>query len=70
MKKMIEIEESYCDLCGVDLETRNGHPYISEDEKDFCPDCAYKNGLITKKEWAHMNGIYWSDRKLKQLEVI
>lgn len=70
MKIKVEIEDMICDSCGVDIEARNGHPYASEGEKDFCPDCAYKRGLITKKEWAHMNGFYWSDRKLKQLEVI
>lgn len=70
MIKMIEIEERYCDSCGEDLETRNGHPYVSEGKEDYCLTCAYKKGLITKKEWAEGHGLYISDRKLKQLEVI
>jgi len=45
MIKMIKIEERYCDSCGEDLETRNGHPYISEDKEDYCFTCACKKGL-------------------------
>lgn len=72
MRKTItlEIEELYCDSCGIDLETKNGFPHVSEDDKDYCLTCAYKKGIITKKEWAEAHGLYLSDRKLKWLEVI
>lgn len=72
MRKIItlEIEELFCDVCKEDLRTRDGFPFVTNNGKDYCPECAYKAGAITKKEWAHMHGLYWSDRNLKSLEVI
>lgn len=71
MTKFIQImvENHYCDVCGEDLESYNGHPYYSEDGKDYCLDCAYKAKIITKREWAESHGILLSDRALKHIEV-
>ena len=52
MDKLIEItvKTKYCDMCGEDVQMYNGFPYVTENGKDYCPDCAYKAGAITKKE--------------------
>lgn len=72
MTKIIKItvENKYCDVCGEDLQTYEGFPYISENGKDYCLGRAYKNHIISKREWAENHGILLSDRALKHLEVI
>ena len=73
MVKKIEIiaKTTYCDECGEDQQDYNGgFPRISKNGKDYCLDCAYKFGFITKKEWCENHGIIMSDRQLKSLEII
>lgn len=69
-KIMIEVKTKICDVCDGDLETYNGHPYVSKDGKDYCPDCAYKKGIISKREWAECHGIILDVKELKCLEVV
>lgn len=69
-KIMIEIETKICDVCGKDLEIYDGHPYVSEDGRDYCLDCAYKKRIISKHTWAESHGIILSAKEIRNLEVI
>jgi hypothetical protein len=50
----------FCDRCGEDVESYNGHPYIKVDSNHYCPDCALIIGeldALTYISW-HGIGIY------------
>ena len=73
MVKEIEItvKTTYCDVCGEDQHDYDGgFPRISKNGRDYCLDCAYKLGLITKREWCENHGISMTDRQLKSLEIL
>ena len=66
----ITVEAVYCDECGKDVQSYNGHAYFSIDGKDYCVNCAYKLHLISKREWCNLNGIGLSDRAIRNLEIV
>lgn len=66
----ITVEAVYCDECGKDVQSYNGHPYHIEDNKHFCLNCAYKLKQISKREWCNLNGIGLSDRAIRNLEIV
>lgn len=65
----ITVTTAFCDNCGEDLQIYNCFPYYEVDDHQYCPDCAYKLGHISKKEWCKINGICLNDRYLKKVEI-
>ena len=72
MIKDIEITVAavFCDRCGKDVHRYEGWPYHEEGTEQYCPDCAYKLGKMSKKEWCRLHGICLDDRYLKNLEIV
>ena len=71
MIKSIEltVEAVFCDVCGEDVHSYDGWSYYEDEGKHYCPDCAYKSKVISKKEWCEINGICLNDRALKSVEI-
>ena len=51
------VKEYLCDDCGELLGNQNGNPYFSNDENNYCPDCALKRGIIDAEKWLTLHGI-------------
>lgn len=65
----LTVSAIFCDRCGEDVHNYEGWPYVEDEGKHYCPDCAYKVGKLTKREWCNMNGIFIDDRYIKNLEI-
>ena len=65
----ITVQAVYCDDCGEDVKSYNGCPYVEDNGRQYCSKCAYKRGIISKKEWCELNGIGLSDRAIEKMEI-
>lgn len=52
------IKVKLCDMCGCDLHERDGFPFFSQNNLNYCLKCAYESQLISKKKYYEMNGVH------------
>ena len=54
MWKLIEVQERFCNICGEDLNTRNGDSYLTIDDDDthYCCKCGLKYNKVSGEEVA------------------
>lgn len=54
------VPEYFCDGCGRNSEPQYGNPlpYFTDSAgRDFCPDCALRNGLVSAMNWFELHGV-------------